>query len=489
MKKIVIIFILTIIFISCSNELDLAPISTPSAANFLKSAADVDVAVNAAYDALQQQGLYGESLNYLFEVRSDNSDESSLGGRGGIVSDIDLFSVRSSNAVLEATWKDAYLGIQRCNAILNRIEDIDDMDASTKSIRKGEVQFIRGLIYFNLVRVFGDVPLVVTETIDPFDAFGEGRDTAASVYAQIVTDLTAAASALPASQSVVGKTTKGAAYALLGKVELTLGNYSEAIAALGNVNGYSLVPNYADIFGESNENNQESIFEVQYESGKGSSFSVNGEGTGIGEGSVYSNLFGPFGGGALVVNGSSNGSNRPTQDLWDSYDPADIRRDVNIGQFGVDNVLYPKKLVAATAGPLDSGINSIVLRYADVILMHAEALNEQGYVADGPAFDLINQIRNRAGLADLTSATVTNQAEFRLAIENERRWELAFENHRWPDLVRTGRAVEVMNGHETNTGGVPVTLNNISGNQLIYPVPQSEIDTNPALLPQNPGYN
>ncbi len=487
MKKILIILIVPIIFISCSDELNLAPISTPSAATFLNTAADVEVAVNAAYDALQQQGLYGESINYLFEVRSDNSDESSLGGRGGIVSDIDLFSVMSSNAILEATWEHAYLGIQRCNAVLSRIDDID-MDASTKAIRKGEVQFIRGLIYFNLVRIFGDVPLVIKETTDPFEAFGEGRDSASTVYTHIVTDLTAAANALPTSQSVVGKATKGAAYTLLGKVELTLGNYTEAISALGNVTGYSLVPNYADIFGESNENNVESIFEVQYVSGQGSSFSVNGEGSGIGEGSVYSNLFGPFGGGALVVNGSSNGSNRPTQDLWDSYDPTDLRRDVNIGQFGVENVLYPKKLVAPTAGPLDSGINAIVLRYADVLLMHAEALNEQSYVADGTAFDLINQIRNRAGLADLTSATITNQAEFRLAIENERRWELAFENHRWPDLVRTGRAVEVMNGHITNTGGVPVSVS-VSANQLLYPVPQSEIDTNPALLPQNAGYN
>ena len=100
---------------------------------------------------------------------------------------------------------------------------------------------------------------------------------------------------------------------------------------------------------------------------------------------------------------------------------------------------------------------------------------------------MINQIRNRAGLADLTSATVTNQAEFRLAIENERRWELAFENHRWPDLVRTGRAVEIMNGHVTETSNIPVTLS-VSANQLLYPVPQNEIDTNPALLPQNTGY-
>jgi hypothetical protein len=483
MKNILIIIIAVFSFTSCSNELNLTPISTPSAADFFQTSDDIETAVNGAYGSLQQQGQFGESLFYLFEVRSDNSEESSIGGRGGIISNVDLFAVQSSNQILSAVWIDSYDGIQRCNTILNRIDDID-MDASTKAIRKGEVQFLRALSYFNLVRIFGDVPLVLTETTDPFETFGKGRDTATSIYDQIISDLTTAASTLPATQNVTGKATSGAANTLLGKVHLTLGNYSEAISALSNVSGYSLIPNYADIFGSSNENNAESIFEVQYVSGNGSTFSVNGEGSGLGEGSVFANQFAPFGGGALVVNGSTNGGNRPTADLWNSYDPADLRRDVNIGDFG--GVLYPKKLVEPTAGPLDSDLNVIVLRYADVLLMHAEALNEQGYVADGPAFDLVNQIRARAGLADLTSATVTNQAEFRLAIENERRWELAFENHRWPDLVRTGRAIEVMQNHTTETGGIPVSLN-VSSNQLLYPIPQNEIDTNPALT-QNPGY-
>ncbi|MFH6601875.1 RagB/SusD family nutrient uptake outer membrane protein [Maribacter algicola] len=484
MKNILIIVIVAFLFISCSNELDLAPISTPSAAGYFANSDDIETAVNGAYDALQKQGQFGESIFYLFEVRSDNSEESSsLGQRGGAITDMDIFAVQPSNALLSSTWIDSYDGIQRCNAILNNIDKIN-MDASTKAIRKGEAQFLRALTYFNLVRIFGEVPLVITQTTDPFEAFGNGRDPVATIYNQIIIDLEAAANALPTNQSVVGKATKGAANALLGKVQLTLGNYPEAISALSNVSGYSLLPNYADLFGSGNENNAESIFEVQYSSGQGSSFVVNGEGSGLGEGSVFANQFAPFGGGSLVVNGSANGSNRPTKDLWNSYDQADLRRDVNIGDFG--GILYPKKFVEPTAGPLDSDLNVIVLRYADVILMHAEALNEQGYVADGQAFDLVNQIRNRAGLADLTSATVTNQAEFRLAIENERRWELAFENHRWPDLVRTGRALEVINSHVTETSNIPLTLS-ISTNQLLYPIPQNEIDTNPALV-QNPGY-
>ncbi|MGY0407927.1 MAG: RagB/SusD family nutrient uptake outer membrane protein [Polaribacter sp.] len=488
MKKILIIILLVVFsFTSCNGELDLTPISTPSLADFFKNAADVEAAVNGAYDALQQQGQYGESYNFLMEVRSDNSEESSGTNSGGIFKNIDIFDLKPSNAILRNTWRDAYNGILRCNTVLERIDGIDDMDAATKTIRKGEVLFIRALTYFNLVRIFGDVPLITAETKDPFEAFGKGRDATNLIYTQIISDLTTAAADLPSSQNIVGKATSGATNALLGKVQLTLGNYKEAIAALENVTGYSLVVNYADLFGESNENNKESIFEIQYTSGKGSTYKANGLGSGLGEGSSYATLFAPIGGSSIVINGSTLGSNRPTKDLWNSYNPTDLRRDVNIGQFGVDNVLYPKKIVGAAAGNLDSGINAIVLRYADVLLMHAEALNELGYAADGQAFDLLNQIRTRAGLTNLTSVTVTNQAEFRLAIEKERRWEFAFENHRWFDLLRTGRALTVMQNHTTETANNPISLSFVKSHQLLYPIPQSQINANTGLI-QNSGY-
>jgi hypothetical protein len=131
---------------------------------------------------------------------------------------------------------------------------------------------------------------------------------------------------------------------------------------------------------------------------------------------------------------------------------------------------------------LDSDINWIVLRYADVLLMYAEALNEVGYVANGPAFEFLNQIRTRAGLPALSSTNanpslrITNQTEFRLAVEKERRSELAFEGHRWFDLVRTGRAIEVL------------ASKGMQAHQALFPIPQSQIDINPALMTQNPGY-
>ncbi|MEO9804087.1 MAG: RagB/SusD family nutrient uptake outer membrane protein [Reichenbachiella sp.] len=484
MKKLLIIMLAVHVITSCSDEIDLAPISDPSAANFYRNASDMEAAVAGAYDALQTIGQYAHSYPFLMEVRSDNSYEPDIGGSGGIFYRIDVFDLNPGNSVLENAWRDGYAGIQRANIVLNRIDAIEDMTAATKSIRTGEMKFLRALTYFNLVRIFGDVPLVLEEITDPNASFAAGRTASTQIYSQIVQDLTDAVAALPATQSETGRATQGAANTLLGKVHLTFGNTSEAITALRAVSGYSLETNYSDVFGVTNENNGESIFEVQFTAGSGSAIEANGLGNGEGEGSPFPNLFAPVGGSNLIGGGQTLSNNAATQELFDSYDVTDARRDVNIGNFS--GALYPAKLLGTAVGDLDSDVNSIVLRYADVVLMLAEALNDQGYVANGEAFGLINQVRNRAGLADLTSATVTDQAAFALAVENERRWELAFENHRWLDLVRTGRAETVMNAH----GAVQAAPNNfsMSAHQLIYPVPQREIDTNPDVIGQNTGY-
>ena len=484
MKKFIILMLAVYVMTSCHDEIELSPISNPSVGNFYRNAADLESAVVGAYSALQLQGQYGLDYPYFMEVRSDNSTVTDIGTAGGRLYRFDVFDLATSNLEVTQTWIDAYDGIQRCNVVLNRIDGISDMPAATKAIRIGEVKFLRALTYFNLVRIFGDVPLVLTETTNPNNSVGVGRTAASAVYTQIIQDLADAAASLPATTDV-GRASSGAANALLGKVHLTLGNNAEAITALGAVTGYSLVTSYANLFGSANENNVESIFEVQFVGGSGSSVAFNGLGNGTGEGSLFPNMFGPFGGSALIGGGQTLGENRATQDLFDSYDPADPRRDVNIGSFAGN--LYPAKLVETASGDFDSDVNSIVLRYADVLLMHAEALNEQSYVADGLAFDLVNQVRTRAGLANITSATVADQAAFRLAVENERRWELAFENHRWFDLVRTGRAEAVMNAHGPAQPG-SYAFSSIDSHQLLFPVPQLEIDNNPGVITQNTGY-
>lgn len=479
--KIILLFILiTTLSISCDDNIDLTPLSDSSLDNFFRNKSDLESAVNGAYDALQLKGQYSQSYPFLMELPADNATESDIGRSGRVFSDVELFALNSNNGLIQDAWVDGFNGIQRCNVVLNRIDGID-METNLKTIRIGEMKFLRGLTYFNLVRIFGGVPLVLEETTDPFDAFNIGRSSVDAVYSQIITDLTEAASALPNSQNEPGRATSGAANALLGKVYLTIQQYGDAVSALRNVTGYSLLSNYADVFGPDNENNAESIFEVQYSSGSGSAMTGNGLGTGLGEGSPFPAFFAPIGSSNLIGGGQTLGGNRPTLDLYNSYDSNDLRRDVNIGDTGVD--LYPAKFIAPQAADLDSDVNSIVLRYADVVLMLAEALNEEGYVADGEAFSLLNQIRTRAGLANLTSTDLLDQGSFRLAIENERRWELAFENHRWFDLVRTNRALTVMDGHVGFLGTI-----NISSHQLIFPIPQREIDTNPEVITQNPGY-
>jgi starch-binding outer membrane protein, SusD/RagB family len=469
-KPIIIFIVILLMFSSCSEDkIQLSPISQESSGNFYKTPEQIEQAVVGVYDGLQLSGQYREYFIYLMEVRSDNSYQQSTSNRGGVLGDVDLFRMETNSNVVDLTWEDCYEGIQRCNIVLNRIESVPNNPNMT--IQIGETKFIRALTYFNLVRLFGDVPLVTKEYDDPFEAFNLGRTPKAEVYDQIIKDLTEVSQSLSTTALRPGGATKNAAYALLGKVQLTLGNTSEAITALRNVSG-KLLTNYADNFGIANENSEESLFEVQFKKG------------GIGEGSPYANLFTPFGATYLIGGiGTASGDNLPTQDLFNSYQVGDLRRDVTIGKT-TSGVLYTKKYLGTPFKDKDGENNFIVLRYADVVLMLAEALNEQGYVADGEAFTLLNTIRNRAGLSSLTASELANQNNFRLAIANERRWELAFENHRWFDLVRTGKAIEVMNAHTSESG----KLNTVTNEKLIYPIPQSQVDATNGKIAPNPGY-
>jgi hypothetical protein len=463
------ILILTIITSCSEDKIQLSAISLDSSGNFYKTPEDMEKAVVAVYDGLQSLGQYGQYFVYLMEVRSDNSRQQSVTNSGGSFGDIDLFIEEAINPIIDLVWQDCYQGIQRCNIVLNRIDAVDNNP--NKNIQKGEAKFIRALTYFNLVRLFGDVPLVTIEYDDPFEAFTLARTPKGEVYDQIILDLTDAVALLGNNSIRPGGATKNSANALLGKVYLTLGNIPEAISALRNVSG-SLLPNYSDNFGIANENSEESLFEVQFTKG------------GIGEGSPYANLFAPFGATELIGGvGTTAGDNLPTEDLYNSYDIDDLRRDVTLG-IASTNVLYTKKYLDTPTLNRDGENNFIVLRYADVVLMLAEALNEQSYVPDGEAFDLINSIRFRADVQDLTSITIPNQEAFRNAMLNERRWELAFENHRWFDLVRSGRAVDIMNDHTSVTG----PLATVDANKLVYPIPQSQIDATNNVITQNTGY-
>jgi hypothetical protein len=466
--KYIAIIVLIVFLGACENDLNTAPEDTFTTGSFYKTASDLEAAVNATYGGLQKNGLYGFNYHILMETRTDNTFEEEPSNSGGF-GDVDLFNRVTTNSVFRQTWVDSYVTIQAANIVLNRIDAIADMDTSLKNTRKGEMKFIRALVYYNLVDLYGGIPLVLQETSNPTDYFGQGRTSVQDVFTQIILDLNEASSALPESNDL-GRANKAAALLLLGKAHLTLGNAAEAETALRAINGYTFINTYADIFGISNENNAASIFEVQFQSG------INGGE----EGSKFASKFNS------QKNPGSKGNNIITQDLLNSFEAGDLRKNEIIQDPLDPSVYISKKYLDNSRTLVDDGDNNvIVFRYADVLLSLAEALNTKGFVADGESFDLINQIRTRASLPNLTSATITNQQEFSEALLKERRHEFFYENHRWFDLKRLGDAVQVMNNHFTDFVGLNITIDN---NDLLLPIPLDQLNSDPGSMEQNPGY-
>jgi hypothetical protein len=462
---------------ACQEKfIDLAPISSPSTATFFKTQSDMITAINGAYATLQAGGQYGDYY-ILGEIPSDNTTPA-LSGSVTDQDEFDKFYIRTTNPVLLARWNDGYRGIYRTNTILDRIGGVA-MSEALKTRISGEAKFLRALMYFNLVRVFGDVPLVLKEISDPSEGYEYERALVSAVYTQIVKDLTEAQQALPVSYSGtdVGRATRGAAKSLLGKVYLTNKQYAEAATVLKEVidsGVYDLLPTYAAVFNPANKNGKEAIFSVQYKKGL-----VPREGSGFG------NSFAPQNSGNAVIQFGGGGNNQPTPDIETAFEPGDLRKDVSMAtgytnaQGNRVNFPFVKKYLDAPIINGDSDDNWPVLRYADVLLMYAEALNETGQTTQ--ALPFLNRTRIRAGLP---VSTVSTQAAMRLAIEQERRVELAFEGHRWFDLVRTGRALPVLQAKAAAIG----IKTNLTENNLIWPIPQSQIDINPTKIKQNPGY-
>lgn len=475
--------LVTLLLSSCGKGfIDLKPISNITTDNFYQTEEDFRNAVNGAYNSLRSGGTYGVDSYIFGEIRSDNS----MPVASGSVTDqdeFDRFYIRTTNPFINSRWSNSYSAISRCNAILGRIDPIAMSDA-TKARYIGEAKFLRALFYFNLVRTFGDVPLVLKEIINPDEGYEYGRNAKTEVYAQIEADLTEAAAALPVSYTGadVGRATQGAAKAMLGRVLMMQKKFAPAavqLKAVIDLNQYALVPVYADFFKVNNKNNKEAIFDVQYKSG------------GIGQGNPWPNSFAPQNSGNAVIQFGGGGNNVPTDDLVNDYEPDDQRKAATIATSYVNanGATIPgnfvKKYFDVPTINNDNGNNIPIIRYADVILMYAECLNEAGYVANGDAFNYLNEVRNRAGLGDLTAVQVPTQAAFRLAMEHERRVEFAFENLRWYDLVRTDRAMTVINGKSAQINLVnPVTPQN-----QVFPIPQSQIDINKSKITQNEGSN
>ena len=468
MKKIKYFLILFgVILFGCGEDfLERAPISNMNELDFYQSEDDFTTAMWSAYNSLYT--LYGpESLPSFFgELMSDNAYSDNTAGTVFDYESFENHTMNENNELVANYWNDYYSSLFILN---NIIAQSSGADFSTKDALQAEARFLRALYYFDMVRAWGDVPLV-TEPLTIADAYEQGRAPSSEVYAQIIEDLIFASSKLPAksNERFKGAASKEAANALLGKVYLTLGDKSKASESLMKVYGkFSLVP-YADLWDKTKKNGASSIFEIQYKGGKSNPYSR------------YWAMFSPLDN--RVVTAWGAGMNQVTVDLWNAYEPGDPRRDISI-QDGyttaaglVVDVKFPIKWKDETA-EIDglreaSDNNFIVLRYADVLLMLTEATGDVKY---------LNEVRDRVGLPNYGAAgypSAYNTVD--LALEHERQVELALEFHRWFDLKRTGRAITVIKNCNKN-----VTINE---NQLVLPIPLQVITQNPDVITQNTGY-
>lgn len=467
MKKyfIYIIMFCAVITVSCTDQLYQDPVTSKDLSSFPQSEIEVEEYVNAVYASLQSNGLYGLYLPALSEISSDNTFDEVPANDDGMYGQLDEFSTTASNAIITGTWKDSYQAIQKANVVLNRLTKVTFADENVKRTRSGEMKFIRALLYFNLVRLYGPVPLALEETTNPNTYFGQGRTPVSEVYDQITIDLTAATAELPEKASVPGRVIKTAAQGLLAKVHMTLGQDTDAKALLDAVvasGKHSLLTNPADVFSITNENNAEIIFAVQFASG------INGNT----EGSTMFQQFSPSG-----TQSGAKGHNLPTKSLYALYTSNDLRKGTFLDVTAA-GIPFTKKLTKPTTVITDGGSDIVVLRYADILLMLAEVENNLKNTTLAAGY--LNQIRKRAGLEETTAST---EAELTEAIAFERRLEFVGEGHRWFDLLRTGTAISVMNKWFKDNGKA-VTIDD---HNLLMPIPQSQRDTD-ITLGQNDGY-
>jgi hypothetical protein len=444
--------------------IDLAPVSNLNTINFFADKQDVDLAVSAAYASLYV--CYGP-LGGASYCGEQMSDDCTMDHASGAVSDkwaFKNYTLAPSNTIVYGLWQQYYNALFNVNIVIERVAGAQ-LDNGYRNIVVAEMKFLRALYYFDMVRMWGGVPLL-TRTYLASESYSVNKSPESDVYAQILQDLNSAIAALPASTNVAakGRVSKEAAQTLLGKVYLTLGKKAEAQAVLLEVSGkFELLANYADLWSVTNKNSAESIFEVQYKGGSGNPYST------------YYPAFAPFEN--FTITSYSEGMNMVTDDLWNEYEPNDPRRNLSIDTGYTKNatfvpVKFPKKWVDKTVTYSYEYCNNnfIVLRYADVLLMLAEASGDASY---------LNKVRDRVGLPRFGETGYPAQySTLDLAIEHERRVELALEFHRWFDLKRTGRAITVLSAKKGKT---------ITEQNLLLPIPEKVIQQNPRIA-QNPGY-
>lgn len=463
MKKILVLASLaTLLMTSCGDSFfDLEPASSVTIDKVYKTASDYNVAVIGCYAKLQSQ------VNFYTECYEYRSDNLSLGAPTAGTQDrydIDHFTEKPSNGILSSYWANFNNNVYRCNLLLDQIDGANFAE-NLKKQYKGEAMFIRALNYFNMYRIWGGVP-ATKHVVSAAEALKVARYSDEQMFDLIAGDLKEIVdnNYLPETYSSadMGRATSGAAKALLGKVYLTFHKWTEAKDILSQLIGkYQLVSPIAQVFNVDNKNNNEIIFAVHFNK------EIEGEGH-----SYWYNL-----------TNASDDTNQ-TSSLLNTFPTGDARKDLITYVQVEKNVRLMNKFYDTKSPTFKTvGNDQILLRYADVLLMYAEALNEIQYDASEGSLALkyLNAVRQRAGISNLTAKQLPTQEKFRKGILVERQREFPYEGQRWFDLVRMGFAKSVMaeNGVE------------IKDYQLLFPIPQQEIEKvgDKSILWQNPGYD
>lgn len=534
-KYLMILLALATVFSSCQDFLEEVPKSQASPENYYKTADHAEAAVIGAYNALQRNGVYGQNQQYLTTDIIRTATWNTQGGIG-------TYSFTAENTqVIAPIWKDHFQGINEANAVITHVPNID-MDENRRNTLVAEARFLRALLYFNLVRYFGDVPFMETET-NSLDNLQVPRDPVDMVYDKIIEDLEFGIEHLDVKgEAVAGRATVGSAKTLLAKVYLTRGSmakrdgtgdgladFQAAATLAGEVisdGRYQLCPYFPDAFAEENKNNDEIVFDVQFKDG------------GVEEGNyigMHMGLQGP------PAKGGSWGNVISTQYFHTIFEPSDLVRQewtschVRVQGNGTLKTDYPEmnwqpwKIGKYRRWPVrsadfvatDYDIHWPVLRYAEVFLIYAEALNEVNNGPNEEVFEALNVLRRRARnvngdgtretlhndplpreltydgsiLPDISSIDYPDYESMKEYIMLERARELGGECKRWFDLVRWGKLVENIQFLATYTppgrtrpeDAWGATANNVSEHHMLLPIPISDINANPALE-QNPGY-
>lgn len=465
MKTITIVLVTLLTLVAACDFLDVDPITQIPAEDAFTDEKGVMAALNGAYDELQSAAI-AQDVIVFGDMAADNLIHIGTKKEYRQISDQQIFT---ENAYISGMWNSAYRGINKVNNILAGIDNVTGMLPEDKDNVIAQCHFLRAFHYFNLVKYFGGVPLKTAPTRSQSpEELNVARESVTTIYNFIIEELTNAATILGGT----GRTSsvyadEGAVMALLARVYLYTGNYSEAQLAAENVLnlGYELVEGtaFATLYDEG-VSNDEIIFEIDFANDN--------------ETNEMADWFLPDGRFEVAA------WNDPgkTGSIAEAFSDNDYRKTASVGSTDINGSLdyYCNKYLDYN----EDSDNIIVLRLAEMYLIAAEAHNELGYLtynggADPPsAFLYLNTIRQRANLPELTSADLPDQASFRLAIEEERRLELAFEGHRYFDLVRTGRADDVIPSLGPLTGV----------NNYLFPLPRAEVDANEAIEENNPGY-